>query len=179
MWYGSPNGSIDAPSALFWSPWAIRAKGAGGVRMPPAPDRLINEYTDNSGGYLRTSNWIAAGMASGPLNASIQAAINAAFLYSTQGLPFIGTSTPGITQYHLCQDVALLNFATIPGTSLQLALPGPLVALFGPNSTVVDPTNPLVAAIIAQAIGVLADPAGNPVTAYISGSKASRRTEQL
>jgi len=142
------------------------------------PDRLILEWLDNSQGFLRSSNWIVAGGASGPLNASLQAAANPILTYATQALPAIGAGTPGTTQYHLCQDVALLNFATIPGTSVQLVLPGPLAAVFGANSTVVDPTNALVAAIITQAIGTLADIAGNAVTAYISGSKSSRRTEQ-
>lgn len=143
------------------------------------PERLINEYTDVQAAYLRTSNWLVAGSASGPLNGTIQAAMNAAFLFSTQGLPFIGTTTPVAGQYQSVQDVALLNFQTVPGTSVQLAIPAPQNAIFGANSTVVDPTNALVLAIIAQALGVLADVAGNPATAFISGSKSSRRTEQL
>lgn len=147
--------------------------------MPSAPDRWIMEYADVASGYLRTSNWLVAGLSPAALLPVIAAAQNAAMLFSTSALPVVGTGVPVGGQYHLCQDVALLNFATVPGTSVQLAIPGPMNAVFGVGSTVVDSTNPLVAAIIAAAIGLLADQAGNGVTAYISGSKASRRTEQL
>lgn len=137
------------------------------------------EYADVASGYLRTSNWLFNGLSPAPLLPLIAALQNAAMLFSTSALPVIGTATPVGGQYHLCQDVALLNFATVPGTSIQLAIPGPVNSVFGANSTVVDSTNPAVAALIAAVIGLVADPAGNAVTAYISGSKGSRRTEQL
>lgn len=150
-------------------------KGKGYV---PAPDRVIAEYTDVAAGFLRTSNWVQAGMASGPLYADIQAAINGAVQFVTQALPFIGVAVPSGAQYRLTQDLALLNFQTIPGVSIQVAIPSPKAVLFGPSSNVVDPTNPLVAAIIADVIAILSDVNGNAATAYIGGTKASRRTEQ-
>jgi hypothetical protein len=131
-----------------------------------------------SGGFLRTSNWVQFGTATGPLYADIQAAINGAVQFVTQALPFIGSTTPTGAQYRLAQDLALLNFQTIPGTSIQVAIPSPKSIIFGPSSNVVDPTSPLVAAIITQVLAVLADISGNPATAYIGGTKASRRTEQ-
>lgn len=144
-----------------------------------APERLINEYTDVQSGYIRTSNWISAGSSSGPLNAAIQAAMNGAILFSTQGLPYVGSSTPVGGQYQSVQDVALFAFATVPGTTVQLVVPTPINAMFGANSTIIDPTNALAAAIIAQALLILTDAGGNAATAYAGGSKASRRTEQL
>lgn len=145
--------------------------------MPP--DRLILEWTDVAAMFLRSSNWIVAGAASGPIVAQMQAISNGAWLYATQGLPAIGVATPVAGQYQLVQDVALLNFATVPGTTVQLVVPAPLNTVFGPNSTIVDITDPGVAALVAQVVGVLADSNGNAVTAFVSGSKASRRVEQI
>jgi hypothetical protein len=144
-----------------------------------APDRLISEWIDIAASYLRTSNWIAAGQASGPLNGSVQSASNAILTFATQALPAIGSGTPSGAQYRLTEDVALMNFATVPGTTVQLVIPAPKAGIFGTGSTIVDPSGMLASAIITQAIGVLADLAGNAVTAYVSGSKGSRRTEQL
>lgn len=143
------------------------------------PDRGIFEWLDISGGFLRTSSWVLPAGSTGALEVALQNASNAELEYVTIAAPTVGATSPSGAQYRLCQDVALLNFATIPGTSIQVCIPAPQGALFGANSTVVDPTNPLVAAVIAGTIGVLADQAGNVVTAYISGSKSSRRTEQI
>lgn len=109
----------------------------------------------------------------------MQNAANPELLYATIAAPTIGAASPGTTQYHLVQDIAVMNFATaVAGSNVQLVLPGPLAALFGANSQVLDPLAALTAAVIAAAIGVLADSAGNPVTAYIGGSKASRKADQ-
>jgi hypothetical protein len=105
--------------------------------------------------------------------------MNGAYLYVTSALPTIGTATPVAGQWDLTQDVALFNFQTIPGVTVQLAVPTPKLALFGANSTVIDPTAPLSAAIIAAAIGLLADAGGNAATAYAGGSKSQRTREQI
>lgn len=144
-----------------------------------APDRGIFEWVDVAAGFLRASSWVAVGGATGPLEVALQNASNAELEYVTIATPTIGATTPTGAQYRLTQDVALLNFATVPGTSIQVTIPAPIAAVFGANSTVVDPTNALVLAVIAGVLGVLTDVAGNPATAYIGGSKASRRTEQL
>lgn len=147
--------------------------------MPLPPDRVIWEWIDVGSNFLRASNWIRSGGVSGPIAFQLQALSNAELEFVTQSLPALGTVTPSGGQFRLTQDVALLNFQTIPGTSIQIAIPAPLLSVFGPNSTVVDPTNPGVIALITQVINAASDQAGNPVTAYIGGSKASRRTEQL
>jgi hypothetical protein len=143
------------------------------------PDRGIFEWVDVAAGFLRAASWVAPAGPTGPLELALQNASHGELLYVTIAAPTIGAAAPVGGQYHLCQDVALLNFATVPGTSIQVVIPAPIAAVFGPNSTVVESSNVLVAAVIAAVIGVLTDAAGNVVTAYIGGSKASRRTEQL
>lgn len=141
--------------------------------------RAIWEYVDVGGNFLRSSNWVFATPGLGALEAAIQAATNANLLYATNGLPVVGTATPGTGDFPLVVDLALFNFQTVPGSGLQVAVPAPLAALFGPTSTVVDPTAPLSASLIAAVLGTLGDVAGNPATAFISGSKGSRRVDQV
>lgn len=145
--------------------------------MPPV--RLILEYSDIGGNFLRTSSWVFAAGGLSVLEAAIQAATNSNLLYATAGIPAVGTVTPSDADYPLVTDVALFNFQTVPGGGIQLAVPAPAIGMFGPSSTVIDPTSPLAAAIIAAVIGTLSDSSGNVVTAFISGSKSSRRTEQV
>lgn len=145
----------------------------------PAPDRAIWEWIDQAQGFLRASNWVAVGASTGALEVAMQNASNAELLYVTIAAPTIGATTPGTAQYHLVTDLAIFNFATALPSTFSLVIAGPAAALFGANSTIVDPLAPLSAAIIAAAIGVLTDAGGNVATAFVSGSKASRRTEQV
>lgn len=144
--------------------------------MPP--DRAIWEWVDANGGFLRASDWVLPSASTGALEVAMQDASNAELLYATIAAPTVGATTPNTNQYWLVTDIAILNFATAPGLGFQLVIPGPNSAMFGPTSTVVDPTAPLTAAIISATLGVLTDQYGNVATAYISGSKASRRVEQ-
>ena len=144
--------------------------------MPP--DRAIWEWVDANGGFLRASDWVAPTASTGALEVAMQNASNAELLYATIAAPTVGAAAPGTNQYWLVTDIAVLNFATLPGLGFQLVIPGPNNSMFGPTSTVIDPTAPLTAALISAVIGVLADQYGNVATAYISGSKASRRVEQ-
>lgn len=140
--------------------------------------RLISEWIDNAGGFLRASNWVFATPGLSALEAAVQAASNGVLQYSTFGLPAVSGATPGTGQYNLTSDLAVLVFQTGVGTGVRVAIPAPLSAIFGTNSNVVDPTNPTVAAIIAAVVGTLGDAGGNVVTAYVSGIKSSRRVEQ-
>ena len=142
------------------------------------PDRAIWEWIDVAGGFLRSSNWVVPTASTGLLEVALQDASNANLEYTTIAAPTVSATTPVGGQYSLVYDIALLLFATVPGTTIAVVVPGPLATTFGPSSNVVNPLDPNVAAIISSAIGVLADPAGNPVTAYVSGIKSSRRTEQ-
>lgn len=143
------------------------------------PDRLILEWIDISNAFLRSGSWVKSGVSAVALASAMQNASNAILTYETQGAPIIGAGTPAGAQYQLAQDAAVLNFQTIPGTTVQLLVPAPLAVVFGPNSTIVDVTNGLVSSIISNAIGTLADAGNNAATAYAGGSKVSRRTEQL
>jgi hypothetical protein len=142
------------------------------------PDRAIWEWIDNAGGFLRSSNWVVPASSTGALEVALQNNSNAALQYATVAPPTVSATTPNGSQYHLVQDIAILVFATVPGTTLTVVVPGPLATTYGPSSNVVDPTDPNVAAIISAVIGVLSDSVGNPATAYVSGVKSSRRTEQ-
>jgi hypothetical protein len=142
------------------------------------PDRVIWEWTDDAGGFLRASSWITAAANLGTVDVPLQAASNAQLTFATAATPATSPFAPTAAQYHLVTDIAVLIFATAAGTTFQLVIPGPMVAVFGPTSNVVDPTAPLTAALIAAVIGTLTDIVGNVATAYVSGVKSSRRTEQ-
>lgn len=147
--------------------------------MPSPPDRAFHEWSDIGSNFLRASNWIAAGGSLVALYAALQNASNANLLYETSGAPIVGTVAPTDALFPLVQDLALFNFQTVPGSRCQLVVPAPLAALFGPSGDVVDPSAVPSAAIIAAAVGLLTDVVGNPAVAFISGSKSSRRTEQV
>lgn len=144
-----------------------------------ATDRIVNEWIDGAGGFLRTAGWIDSTVSSGPLLTAMQAASNAELLYSEQGLPRTATASPnpGVTWW-LCTDTAIFTFICLDLTNVGLIIPGPDSSMFLPGSLVIDPASTLAAAIIAQAIGVVLNPVGSPVTAFVSGVKSSRRTEQ-
>jgi hypothetical protein len=137
------------------------------------------EYTDIAAGFLRSTNWIYSAGGLGALEAAIQAATNSNLMFATFGLPTVGTTTPSDSDYPLVNDLALFNFQTTPGSGVQLTIPAPRISMFGPQLTVIDPTATLSAAVIAAVIGTLGDAAGNPVTAFISGSKSSRKVDQV
>jgi hypothetical protein len=147
--------------------------------MATATDRIINEWLDGAGGFLRTAGWVDSTVSSGPLLTALQAASNAELLYSEQSLPRTATTTPnpGATWW-LCTDTVVLTFVCADLTNVGLIIPGPTAAIFLAGGLVVDPANGLVAAIIAAAIGTVRNATGSAVTAFVSGVKSSRRTEQ-
>jgi hypothetical protein len=140
--------------------------------------RLISEWIDNAGGFLRASSWVFATPGLATYEAAVQACSNAVLQFATNGIPSVSTATPGSGQYNLTTDTAVLIFQTGAGTGVRVVIPGPMNSIFGANSSVVDPTNASVAALIAAVIGTLGDAGGNVVTAYVSGIKSSRRSEQ-
>jgi hypothetical protein len=99
--------------------------------------------------------------------------------WATEGFANLSPFAPTAAQYHLVTDIAVLIFATsVPSSTINLVIPGPLATTFGPSSNVVNPLDPTVAALIAACIGNLSDLSGNVAIAYVSGVKSSRRTEQ-
>jgi hypothetical protein len=143
----------------------------------PAPNRAFWEWTDDAGGFLRASNWTAPGGVVA-IDAQLQACSNAQLTYATEGTANMSPFSPTAAQYHLVTDLAVLVFATAAGNNVQVVVPGPLATTFGATSNIVNPLDPTTAALIAAVIGTLSDVNGNLVTAYVSGVKSSRRTEQ-
>jgi hypothetical protein len=143
------------------------------------PDRAFHEWSDIAANFLRASNWIVPGGSLVALYAALQNASNANLLYETSGAPIVGTVSPTDAAYPLVQDLAIFNFQTVPGSRCQLVVPSPVAAMFAPTGDVVDPVQAQAAAVIAAAVGLLSDVVGNPAVAFISGSKGSRRTEQV
>jgi len=141
--------------------------------------RFIAEWIDKAAGFIRSANWVFAAGGLGAYEAAIQACSNGVLQFATNGIPTVSAASPTTGQYDLLSDLAVLVFATVPGSTVVVTIPAPLASIFGPSSNVVDPTNPLVATLIAATIGTLGDAAGNAVTAYVSGTKVSRRTEQV
>lgn len=140
--------------------------------------RLIDEWIDQAGGYVRAASWVFAPVGLATYEAAIQACSNGVLQFSTNGIPTISAAAPVAGQYDLVQDLAVLVFATIPGSTIRVTIPAPQAGIFGPSSNVVNPAHPAVAALIAAVIGTLGDAGGNAATAYVSGIKVSRRAEQ-
>lgn len=139
--------------------------------------RYIAEWIDNAGGFIRQGGWVFAPAGLVVYEAAVQACSNAVLQYFTNGIPSISGASPGTGQYNLVNDLAVLTFATVPGSTIQVSIPAPFNTIFGPSSNVVDPTNPLIVALIAAVIGTLGDVNGHAATAYVSGIKVSRRVE--
>jgi hypothetical protein len=153
----------------------VRAKGAGGILA----HKSVFEWTDQTGGFLRSSNWnINAGI-SGTFLLTLQALSNASNTTAVEGPAVVSPTPAGSGQYSLNTTVAVLNFLTGAGTGVQVTIPAPVAGIFGADSVTVDPANVLVAAFVAQVIGVLTDPAGNVVTSFNTGVRSSRRVEQV
>lgn len=65
------------------------------------------------------------------------------------------------------KSAASLIFQTGVGTLVRLTIPSPQSGIFLADQQTVDPT--MVTAVIASAIGSLADSNGNVVTSYVGG----------
>lgn len=144
-----------------------------------ATARLVHEWQDASGGFLRSGNFVLDTTDLTALEAAVVAVSNANLQYATLAVPFVSptAATPGVTWY-LCTDTAVLLFATGAGTTVQLVIPAPTQDIFKIDKLTVDPTSLLMVSLISEVVGNLCDSAGNTVTAFIQGVKSSRRTEQ-
>lgn len=140
--------------------------------------RLISEWTDIGSNFLRSANWVFATLGLSTLEAALQAASNGNLLYSTFGLPVVGTTTPTDALYPLAADVAIFNFSTGAGTGVRVVVPAPVASMFTPYGSI-DATDPLAAAVIAAVIGTLGDSSGNVAALFQGGSKGRRSAEQI
>lgn len=142
-----------------------------------AQARLILEYQDAAGGFLRSANWYDDASSPAGFEAEVQNVSNTNLLYATGAPPQVGAATPATDQYFLTTDVAVLNFQTSAGGRVQVVIPGPKASIFDAGGNTVDPANPDIVTLIASVVGVLTDSGGNVVTAYSTGVRSSRRTE--
>lgn len=144
-----------------------------------ATNRLINEWNDIAGGFLRTGNWVdtAGGLAS--LQAAIEACSNDTMTYSTSGAPRAGGNVATAALYFLTTDTVVLTFTTTdPAQKVRLIIPGPKSSIFKSDGATVDPTSTLIVALTSAAVGTLSTLSGADVVSFSQGVKSSRRTEQ-
>jgi hypothetical protein len=75
--------------------------------------------------------------------------------------------------YTLVQTYALLTFTDGVGGTVTLRIPAPLTTIFAADGRTVSPA--AIAALIADVVGHVVTPAGNLVTAYVTGTLQGRR----
>lgn len=71
--------------------------------------------------------------------------------------------------YQSVKIAASMQFDTAAGTILRLTVPAPRLTSMLADGHTLNPADPLVAAVIAAAIGQLTDGAGNPAVSYRGG----------
>jgi hypothetical protein len=83
------------------------------------------------------------------------------------------TPAPVVATYQDVADEADLWYTTSGGTIVQITLPAPKASVFLADQETVDATQ--VAGITATAIGVVVDPGGNAVVAFLGGRRNRQR----
>ncbi len=78
--------------------------------------------------------------------------------------------TPVNALYNAVQDEADLWFLTTASTIVQITVVAPISSLFMADQETVDPTS--VAGLLATAIGLVVDPAGNAVVSFVGGRRS-------
>lgn len=79
------------------------------------------------------------------------------------------TPTTNTGAYQSVADRAALLFNCVDGTVVTLVLVSPTLACFMADGETIDPTSTPIAALVANAIGVLTNQSGSPATAFIAG----------
>jgi len=147
------------------------------VTATPA-DRLITEWIDAKGTYLRAGNWALIGGSPATLFAAMVGASNAQISFQTQGQPFQDLSAPVDALYATNQDTLQLTLITSALTYVQLVIPAPVASLFTTGGVNVDTTSAAYLALAAAVVN-LTDSAGNPVTGISAAAKSQRRVDWL
>lgn len=126
-------------------------------------------WTDANG--YQTISRIVANITAGPVQAAILGCSNADFLQYWEGPQFSNISpSPTAAGYIAGSQVALLVYQCADGTSVQVRIPAPQLAIFLADGRTVDPANAAVLTLNAAVIGVLVSTTGSLATAYQSGS---------
>jgi hypothetical protein len=154
------------------------AVSTGGADMTPA-DRLITEWIDARGGFIRAGNWAAIGGSPATVFAAMVAASNAVIANQTQGQPFQDLSAPVDALYPTVQDTLQLTCITAALTYTQVVIPAPIAALFQTGSVNVDFSSAAFTALQTALVGNITDQAGSPVTAISAAVKSQRRIDYI
>jgi len=141
-------------------------------------DRLITEWQDSKGTYLRAGNWAKIGGSAATLFSAMVGASNAQVVFQTQGQPFQDLSAPLDALYSTNQDTLQLTLITTALTYTQLVIPAPVASLFTAGGVNVDTTSAAYLALAAAVVN-LTDPAGNVVTGISAAAKSQRRVDWL
>lgn len=141
--------------------------------------QLVTGWVDQAGGFLRTSNMVAAGGLPPALVAALEGMSNAQLFSALEGFLVPPGPVAGSGQYSLCSTTVVLNWLTAVGTGVQMTIPAPLVGIFGGDGVTVDPTSAPMVALIAAVVGYVTDGSGNVITSFNSGVKSSRKVEQV
>lgn len=119
-------------------------------------------------GYQRITLLRAQGL-SGAIEAAMAAASNAGLVQCWEGPIATPVPTPAAAVYESGLQVARLLFQCADGKDAAIMLVAPKLADFLADGRTIDIANPQIAAIIAAAVGTLANQAGSIAANYVSG----------
>ena len=86
-----------------------------------------------------------------------------------EGPPTFPGVTPSGAFLPDVRDLARLTFTDAGGSLVVVSLPSPNAGIFATDTVTVDPTT--ITDIITACVGTLVSAAGNPVTAYVAGTR--------
>lgn len=105
----------------------------------------------------------------GAIWAAAQAASAAQVEKSWESVTGTSVGTATNTLYQSVKQSARLIYQTASGSNLYVTIPAPLRSIFLADGVTVDPSNALVLAVNAAAIGSLSDGGGSTAAVYIGG----------
>lgn len=105
----------------------------------------------------------------GAVWAAVQACSRAQVLTSWESPLGATVGAAANASYQSVKVSAQLTFQTASGSLLRLTVPAPLLTIMLADGQTVNPADPLVAAVIAAAVGTLTDGSGNAAVSYVSG----------
>jgi len=140
-----------------------------------ATRQVTFSYVDASGNFIQSS-FLSDTDGLG-INIFMKDLSNAGVLYDVVGERDLTYASEGANAlYPSARQLAVLTFEDAVGGQCSLTIPAPIASIFEADGVTVDPTNVQVALLILNAItgGALLTAAGNPVVAYLSGTRIGR-----
>lgn len=111
----------------------------------------------------------------GAVQAALAAQSNAAPLNCVESALTVYTPAPPGGVYRTVGDAAILTYQDAGGDLVDITLPAPLASVFLADGQTVD--SAAIAAVSAAVIGTVVTGAGNPVTAYVAGTRRTKKME--